>query len=142
MKFIANPDKFIFFIGTGVVGFLFIFSYMILNQLSVLILLLALWILFSVWSVKKTYIEYAIQDDKFIIRHMRREIEVHFDDINYIVESLSCTNSIKEKRYEIKLNNTLNVPDNLLKIENRTFTKWIEKQKDRFIIEKRVFHGR
>ena len=141
MKFLSNPDKFVFAIGVGIVGFLFIFFYMILNRLGILTLLLVLWVLFSAYWARSSYIEYLIQDDKFIIRHMGRKIEVHFNDINYIIEFSSCTNPIKEKRYEIRLNNNLGVSDKLFKIENRSFTRWIGNQKDRFIIEKHVFHG-
>lgn len=141
MKLISNPDKFVFSIGIGIVGSLFIISYMVLNRLYLLMLLLGLWILFSICWAKNNYIEYFIQDDKFVIRHMRREIEVRFDDIHYIIEFSNCSNPIKEKRYEIKLINASPVSNKLLKIENRAFTKWIENQKDRFIIEKHVFHG-
>ena len=95
MKFLSNPDKFVFAIGVGIVGFLFIFSYMILNRLGILTLLLVLWVLFSAYWARSSYIEYLIQDDKFIIRHMGRKIEVHFNDINYIIEFSSCTNPIK-----------------------------------------------
>ena len=109
---------------------------MILNRLGILTLLLVLWVLFSAYWARSSYIEYLIQDDKFIIRHMGRKIEVHFNDINYIIEFSSCTNPIKEKRYEIRLNNNLGVSDKLFKIENRSFTRWIGNQKDRFIIEK------
>lgn len=140
MKFIANPDKYIFSIGISIVGFLFIFSYMILNQLLILFPLLLLWIGFSIFIIRRNYIEYTIQEEKFIIRYMKKIFEIRFSEIEYIIQSSNYTNSFKEKRYELKLKNRVDVYEKLLKIENKSFTKWILKNIDSFKIKKEMFY--
>ena len=67
MRFIANPDKYIFFIGISIVGFLLIFSYMILNQLLILLPLMLLWIGLSIFVIKRNYIDYTIQEEKITL---------------------------------------------------------------------------
>lgn len=139
MRFIANPDKFVFFIGVGIVGFLFIFSYMLLKQLVVLVPALILWIVFTIYLIRINYVEYIIHGEKIIIKYMKKNFEINFDEIDYIVQRSNYTNIFKAKKYELKLNNKLNVPDKLLKIENKTFTKWILKQSYRFKIKKKMY---
>lgn len=140
MRFIANLDKFIFFIGISIVGFLFIFSYMILNQLLILLPLMLLWIGFSVFMIKRNYIEYTIQEEKFTIRYMGKKVEIKFNEIEYVIQYSNYTNLLKEKKYELKLKNRQDVHEKLLKIENKTFTKWILKNIDKFIIMKEMFY--
>jgi len=140
MKFIANPDKYIFFIGISIVGFLFIFSYMILNQLLILIPLMILWIGFSFFIIKRNYVEYTIQDEKIIIRYMGKIFEIKFNEIEYILQFSNHTNLLKEKRYELRLKNRFDVQEKLLKIENKSFTKWILKNLDNFKIKKEMFN--
>ena len=140
MKFIANPDKFIFFIGISIVGLLFIFSYMILNHLVILIPLVFLWIGFSILIIKRNYVEYTIQEEKFVIRYMNKIYEISFGDIGYIIQFSNYTNPFKEKRYELKLKNRVDVHEKLLKIENKTFTKWIINNINTFKIMKVMFY--
>ena len=140
MKFIANPDKFIFFIGISIVGLLFIFSYMILNHLVILIPLVFLWIGFSILIIKRNYVEYTIQEEKFVIRYMNKIYEISFGDIGYIIQFSNYKNPFKEKRYELKLKNRVDVHEKLLKIENKTFTKWIINNINTFKIMKVMFY--
>ena len=101
MRFIANPDKYIFFIGISIVGFLFIFSYMILNQLLILLPLMLLWIGFSIFMIKRNYIEYTIQEEKFTIRYMGKKIEIKFNEIEYVIQYSNYTNFLKEKNMSL-----------------------------------------
>ena len=140
MRFIANPDKYIFFIGVSIVGFLFIFSYMILNQLLILLPLMLLWIGFSIFMMKRNYIEYTIQEEMFIIRYMGKKVEIKFNEIEYVIQYSNFTNLLKEKKYEFKLKNRQDVHEKLLKIENKSFTKWILKNIDKFKIKKENFY--
>ena len=139
MRFIANPDKYIFFIGISIVGFLFIFSYMILNQLLILLPLMLLWIGFSIFIIKKNYIEYTIQEEQFTIRYMGGKVEIKFNEIEYVIQYSNYTTLLK--KYELKLKNRQDVPEKLLKIENKSFTKWILKNIDNFKIKKEMFYG-
>ena len=141
IKFIANPDKYIFCIGISIIGFLLIFSYMILNQLIILLPLMLLWIGFSIFITKRNYIEYTIQEEKFIIRYMKKMYEIGFSEIEYIVQSSDYTNSLKGKRYKLKLKNRVDVHEKLLEIENKSFTKWILKNTDSFQIKKEMRMG-
>lgn len=136
MKFVANPDKFISCIGFCIVIFLFIFSYMILNHLLIFIPLLILWIGFSVFVIKRNYVLYMIQDEKIIIQSFKKNFEIQLNEIEYIVEFSDYTKSLKEKKYKLILSEKLKVPEKFLEIENRTFTKWILKNEDRFKIKK------
>ena len=140
MRFIANHDKYIFFIGISIVGFLFIFSYMILNQLLILLPLMLLWIGFSIFMIKRNYIEYTIQEEKFTIRYMGKKVEIKFNEIEYVIQYSNYTNLLKEKKYELKLKNRQDVHEKLLKIENKSFTKWILKNIDNFKIKKEMFY--
>ena len=140
MRFIANRDKYIFFIGISVVGFLFIFSYMILNQLLILLPLMLLWIGLSIFMIKRNYIEYTIQEEKFTIRYMGKKVEIKFNEIEYVIQYSNYTNLLKEKKYELKLKNRQDVHKKLLKIENKSFTKWILKNIDNFKIKKKMFY--
>ena len=140
MRFIANPDKFIFFIGISIAGFLFIFSYMILNQLLILLPLMLLWIGLSIFMIKRNYIEYTIQEEKFTIRYMGKKVEIKFNEIEYVIQYSNYTNLLKEKKYELKLKNRQDVHEKLLKIENKSFTKWILKNVDNFKIKKEMFY--
>lgn len=140
MKFIANLDKYIFFIGISIVGFLFIFSYMILNQLLILLPLMLLWIGLSIFMIKRNYIEYTIQEEKFTIRYMGKKVEIKFNEIEYVIQYSNYTNLLKEKKYELKLKNRQDVHEKLLKIENKSFTKWILKNIDNFKIKKEMFY--
>ena len=140
MRFIANPDKIIFFIGISIVGFLFIFSYMILNQLLILLPLMLLWIGLSIFMIKRNYIEYTIQEEKFTIRYMGKKVEIKFNEIEYVIQYSNYTNLLKEKKYELKLKNRQDVHEKLLKIENKSFTKWILKNVDNFKIKKEMFY--
>lgn len=137
MKFIANPDKFVFSIGVGIVGFLFIFSYMVLNQLFILIPLLILWVGFSLFLLKRNYIVYIIQDEKIIIKSYKTNFEIKFNEIMRIVELTNYTNPLKEKRYLLILNENINIQERFLKVENKTFTKWVSKNKKKFKIIKK-----
>ena len=101
MSFIANPDKYIFFIGISIVGFLFIFSYMILNQLLILLPLMLLWIGFSIFMIKRNYIEYTIQEEKFTIRYMGKKVEIKFNEIEYVIQYSNYTNLLKEKNMSL-----------------------------------------
>ena len=101
MRFIANPDKYIFFIGISIIGFLFIFSYMILNQLLILLPLMLLWIGFSIFMIKRNYIEYTIQEEKFTIRYMGKKVEIKFNEIEYIIQYSNYTNLLKEKNMSL-----------------------------------------
>lgn len=101
MRFIANPDKYIFFIGISIIGFLFIFSYMILNQLLILLPLMLLWIGFSIFMIKRNYIEYTIQEEKFTIRYMGKKVEIEFNEIEYIIQYSNYTNLLKEKNMSL-----------------------------------------
>ena len=140
MRFIANPDKYIFFIGISIVGFLFIFSYMILNQLLILLPLLLLWIGLSIFVIKRHYIEYTIQEEKFTIRYMGKKVEIKFNEIEYVIQYSNYTNLLKGKKYELKLKNREDVHEKLLKIKNKSFTKWILKNIDNFKIKKEMFY--
>lgn len=140
MRFIANHDKYIFFIGISIVGFLFIFSYMILNQLLILLPLMILWIGLSIFMIKRNYIEYTIQEEKFTIRYMGKKVEIKFNEIEYVIQYSNYTNLLKEKKYELKLKNRQDVHEKLLKIENKSFTKWILKNIDNFKIKKEMFY--
>ena len=140
MKFIANLDKYIFFIGISIVGFLFIFSYMILNQLLILLPLMLLWIGLSIFMIKRNYIEYTIQEEKFTIRYMGKKVEIKFNEIEYVIQYSNYTNLLKGKKYELKLKNRQDVHEKLLKIENKSFTKWILKNIDNFKIKKEMFY--
>lgn len=140
IKFMANPDKFIFIIGVAVLGFLFLFICILLNHLILLLPLLILWILFSIYLVKRNYIVYIIHDDKFIIHYMSKEYEINFDEIVYILEISNYTNTLQEKQYKLSLNDKLNIDDKLLKIVNKTFTKWIKSNYDKFrILKQNIF---
>ena len=136
MRFLTNPDKFVFCIGIGVVGFLFILSYMILNQMIFLSLVLILWMIFSVYLAQINHIEYEIHNDGFIVKHMRKTTKIKYKDIDCIFEYSSYTNSIRIKKYIIKLMDGCNVPDKFLKIENKAFSEWIDKEKSRFNIKR------
>ena len=140
MRFIANPDKYIFFIGLSIVGFLFIFSYMILNQLLILLPLMLLWIGFSIFMIKRNYIEYTTQEEKFTIRYMGKKVEIKFNEIEYVIQYSNYTNMLREKKYELILKNRQDVHEKLLKIENKSFTKWILKNIDNFKIKKEMFY--
>ena len=140
MRFIANLDKYIFFIGISIVGFLFIFSYMILNQLLILLPLMLLWIGLSIFMIKRNYIEYTIQEEKFTIRYMGKKFEIKFNEIEYVIQYSNYTNLLKGKKYELKLKNRQDVHEKLLKIENKSFTKWILKNIDNFKIKKEMFY--
>ena len=140
MRFIANHDKYIFFIGISIVGFLFIFSYMILNQLLILLPLMILWIGLSIFMIKRNYIEYTIQEEKFTIRYMGKKVEIKFNEIEYVIQYSNYTNLLKGKKYELKLKNRQDVHEKLLKIENKSFTKWILKNIDNFKIKKEMFY--
>lgn len=140
MRFIANHDKYIFFIGISIVGFLFIFSYMILKQLLILLPLMILWIGLSIFMIKRNYIEYTIQEEKFTIRYMGKKVEIKFNEIEYVIQYSNYTNLLKGKKYELKLKNRQDVHEKLLKIENKSFTKWILKNIDNFKIKKEMFY--
>lgn len=138
MKFISNPDKYIFFIGISMIGIVSIFAYMMLNQLLVMLPLLILWIAFSFFMIKRNYIVYAIKDTKFIIKYFKTTFEISFNEINYIIQVSNYINLLAEKKYEIVLRGNINVPKRLLKIENNFFTKWLLKNQNKFKIIKKT----
>ena len=140
MRFIANPDKYIFFIGISIVWFLFIFSYMILNQLLILLPLLLLWIGLSIFVIKRNYIEYTIQEEKFTIRYMGKKVEIKFNENEYVIQYSNYTNLLKGKKYELKLTIRQDVHEKLLKIENKSFKKKKKKNIDKFKIKKENFY--
>lgn len=139
MKFIANPDKLLFSIWISIMGYIFIFVKIILEQIIILYPLIFLWIAFSIFIIKRNYVEYTVQDEKIIIRYMRKIIEIKFNEIEYIVQYSSITNLLKEKKYEIRLKNRIDVHERLLEIENNSFNKWVLKNADNFKIIKRNF---
>ena len=98
MKFISNPDKFVFFVGISIIGFIFMFTYILLNQFFILIPLLVLWIIFSVFILRRNYIEYIIQGEKIVIRTLKVKFEINLNEIKYIVELTNYTNLLREKR--------------------------------------------
>ena len=140
MKFIANPDKFIFFIGSGIVGSLFIVAYMILNQVWLLILVLVIWLSISCYLAKKNCVVFVVLKNKFLIKSMKKEYEIYFKDVDYIVEYSNHTNFLKEKRYELKISSKINIDDRVLQIENKVFSKWILKQTHNFVIKRQMIY--
>lgn len=136
MKFLSNPDKLIFCIGIGVVGFLFMVSYLILNKLPILILLLFFWIFIAFFLVRNNYVAYEITDDKFLVRYMKYYYEIKFNDIEYIVQYSNYNNLMQESRYELIVNSKININPKVLKIENRVFSKWLSNNSKNFIIKK------
>ena len=99
-----------------------------------------LWIGFSIFMIKRNYIEYTIQEEKFTIRYMGKKVEIKFNEIEYVIQYSNYTNLLKEKKYELKLKNRQDVHEKLLKIENKSFTKWILKNIDNFKIKKEMFY--
>ena len=93
---------------------------------------------FSVFVIKRNYVLYMIQDEKIIIQSFKKNFEIQLNEIEYIVEFSDYTKSLKEKKYKLILSEKLKVPEKFLEIENRTFTKWILKNEDRFKIKKVV----
>ena len=140
MKFIANPDKFIFFIGSSILGSLFIVAYMILNQVWLLTLVLVIWLSIFSYLAKKNCVVFVVLENKFLIKSMKKEYEIDFKDVDYIVEFSNYTNFLKEKRYELKISSKINIDDRLLQIENRVFSKWILKQTHNFIIKRQMIY--
>ena len=138
MKFVANPDRFIFFIGLGILGFLFIFSYMILSQILLLIPVLLIWIIISFYLARRNYVEFVISENKFVIRYTGKKYEVDFADIDCIIESSSYTNFFRKKRYLLKVRDNMNIDNRTLKIENKVFSKWISEHNDSFLIKKQM----
>ena len=136
VKFIAYPDKFIFSIGVAILGFLFIVSFMLLNQLFILIPLVALWMVFSVFLIQRNHVEYIIQEEKIVIKSFGKKIEIDFNEIECIIQLSNYTNSLKEKEYVLKLNEKISVPEKFLKIKNKTFTKWLLENAEKFKITK------
>ena len=119
VKFIAYPDKFIFSIGVSIVGFLFIVSFMILNQVFILIPLLALWMVFSVFLIPRNHVEYIIQEEKIVIKSFGKKIEIDFNEIECINQISNYTNSLKEKEYVLKLNEKSVCLKNFLKSKTK-----------------------
>ena len=84
MKFVANPNRFIFFIGLGIVGFLYMFLYMILSKILLLIPAVLIWIIMSFYFARKNYVEFVILKNKFAIRCAGKKYDVDFADIDYM----------------------------------------------------------
>ena len=140
MKFISNPDKFVFFVGISIIGFIFMFTYILLNQFFILIPLLVLWIIFSVFILRRNYIEYIIQGEKIVIRSLKVKFEINFNEIMYIVELTNYTNLLREKRYLLILNENIKIKERFLQIENKTFTKWVLQNEEKFHIYKKTIY--
>ena len=138
MKFVANPNRFIFFIGLGIVGFLYMFLYMILSKILLLIPAVLIWIIMSFYFARKNYVEFVILKNKFAIRCAGKKYDVDFADIDYIIESSSYTNFFREKRYLLKVRDNVNIDSKTFKIENKVFSKWISEHRDTFLIKKQM----
>ena len=94
----------------------------------------------AIFMMKRNYIEYTIQEEMFIIRYMGKKVEIKFNEIEYVIQYSNYTNLLREKQYELKLKNRQDVHEKLLKIENKSFTKWILKNIDKFKIKKENFY--
>ena len=140
MKILANPDKFIFCIGVGVVGFLFIFSYMIFNPTWLLIPGLLFWLLVSYFLCRKNYVVITILQNKFIIQCMGKNDEIDFKDIDCIIEFSSETNTFRTKRYEIRMRSNRDSHPQVLEIENKEFSTGLSMHQNQFAIQKLVIY--
>ena len=140
VKILVNPDKFIFCIGVGVVGFLFIFSYMIFNPTWLLIPGLLFWLLVSYFLCRKNYVVITILQNKFIIQCMGKNDEIDFKDIDCIIEFSSETNTFRTKRYEIRMRCNRDSHPKVLEIENKEFSTWLLMHQKQFVIHKLVIY--
>ncbi len=138
MRFIADPNRFIFFIGLGVVGSTFILAYLVLSRILLLIPALLVWIIISVYLAKRSYVEFFISDNKFVIGCAGEKYNLDFADIDYIIETSSYTNFFREKKYVLKVKDNVNIHNRALNIENKAFSKWISEHKDSFLIKKQM----
>ena len=71
---------------------------------------------------------------------MVKKVERKLNEIKYVIQYSNYTNLLKGKKYELKLKNREDVHEKLLKIENKSFTKWILKNIDNFKIKKEMFY--
>ena len=69
MKFVADPNKFIFFIGLGIVGFLYIFLYMIFLKMQFIDVTLIKWeilngitLFFAILIIRKSKVSHCVKD--------------------------------------------------------------------------------
>ncbi len=83
-----------------------------------------------VWFITFGYIYYLyhsnlyIYEDKFIIKSIRKEYIINFDEILIINEIKKINNSLIPIKYKIMLkNNTQNIPQKFLIIQNAKFNK-------------------
>lgn len=69
-------------------------------------------------------IQIYIYEDKFIIKSIRKEYIINFDEILIINEIKKINNSLIPIKYKIMLkNNTQNIPQKFLIIQNAKFNK-------------------
>jgi len=103
-----------------------------LIPMSVLIIMEIFVVIFImiVWFITFGYIYYLyhsnlyIYEDKFIIKTIRKEYIINFDEILIINEIKKVNNSLISIKYKIMLkNNTQNIPQKFLIIQNPKFTK-------------------
>ena len=109
-----------------------------LIPMSVLIIMEIFVVIFImiVWFITFGYIYYLyhsnlyIYEDKFIIKTIRKEYIINFDEILIINEIKKVNNSLISIKYKIMLkNNTQNIPQKFLIIQNPKFTKIYKKLK-------------
>lgn len=103
-----------------------------LIPMSVLIIMGIFVVIFImiVWFITFGYIYYLyhsnlyIYEDKFIIKTIRKEYIINFDEILIINEIKKVNNSLISIKYKIMLkNNTQNIPQKFLIIQNAKFNK-------------------
>lgn len=82
------------------------------------------------WFITFGYIYYLyhsnlyIYEDKFIIKSIRKEYIINFDEVLIINEIKKINNSLNPIKYKIILkNNTQNIPQKFLIIQNAKFNK-------------------
>ena len=133
MKFLASLDRFIFVIFLDVIVFLLILAGAIFLHAIIGVLLL-IWIFVAIRIAKISYVQYIIEDKKFIVKYMGKTQEISFAEISQITEIVH-PNMFCRKEYKIKLLETLTVNNRILEIQSGFFERWLNEHRDLFNIK-------
>ncbi len=136
MKILSYPDKVLGLIGAFVVISLLFATYMMFHDAIFLLPVLIGWMFFSIYLIRKNYIEITLKPDRFELSNMGKKSVLLFSEIAYIEETRNNNNPMAYRKYVIILKEQVGIKKPSLTIVNPNFTKWLSKNEQSFVIKK------
>ena len=134
VKFLTNPDKFIFIVALDVIVFLSLLALTVINWPTILCVLLLIWIFVAVQLARANLVRYTIEEHCFVVKHMGKTIKIDFEKIDHI-EEFVYANNFNQRRYLLRLSSDIAMNSRVLKIQCSIFTKWLDEHRHLFNIK-------